>query len=180
MSKYSGKCDVYDHFCTHNKDIEEQLKNSYICVGKAQTQLELETEAQLALYFPYTIATGSWDSEFEKSHLWLSEHDYVRSSEIEMIDFYVHEAKKEKAFCKKHKIQYSVDDVYKKRFSWTAPENKKALLEIIQRVEAGGRQKYDDIRLPSYDFCRNIWLEDLINIYKYPTDFATAWVWDLK
>ena len=52
-------------------------------------------------------------------------------------------------------------------------------MEIIRRVGEGGRQKFDDIRLPSRDYDRNEWYEDLVEKYDYDPEFARKWVWHL-
>ena len=172
MSKYCGKCDLYDHFFMFDDIlVEEQLRDVKIYQGIQRELLDIKDEKGLALYFPYICGMAS------NKFILIGNNDYIREREINSINFYVREAKREKNLCKRKKLEYIPEEVYKKRLAWTSEENKDACMEIIKRVGLGGRLKFDDIRLPSLDWQRKEWLEDLINKYGYDSDFARKWVY---
>ena len=176
MSKYCGKFDLYDCFFMRDEPVEEQLKRVVIHQGYGENEvlLDIKTEAQLALYFPYICGIITRDN------LWIGYTDYVRQRELEHIDFIVKEIKKEKALCKRKNIEYIPENVYKKRLSWVFDDNKDAYMEIIKRVGVGGRQQYADIRLRSLDWLRKIWFKDLVDKYGYDSKFARKWVYHIE
>ena len=177
MSKYCGKCDLYDCIYMRDTPIEEQLSKAKIYIK--DELLNIKTETDLALFFPYIIGTSYSNKEgYQVIHL--SKTDYIRETELNRISYYVRDAKREKQKCKRNKLDYIVEDVYKTRFSWMRPNvDKEQVLEIIRRVGVGGRQSYDDIRLPSCEWYRNTWYEDLVNKYQIDKELARRWVWHL-
>ena len=178
MSIYCGKCDLYDHFFMHDYSVEDQLLKTKIYNHKGEL-LNIKTEADLALFFPYIIGFATGDGE----GCWvcgIGSTDYIRRMELERIDIYIKDAKREKAKCKRKGMKYLPEEVFKARFSWMLNQtDKEQIMEIIERVGRSGKQKYDDIRLPSLDFYRNKWCKDLVNEYGYNEDFARKWVWHI-
>ena len=60
MSKYSGRCDVYDVFVMIRKYTDEELKNNVkVYVGDSETPLELNTQKDLIPYYPHLISCSS-------------------------------------------------------------------------------------------------------------------------
>lgn len=177
MSKYCGKCDLYDWFFIRDDPIEEQLSKSKIyCKDEL---LKVKTEMDLALFFPYIVGTGYGDGN-GKSIIHIGENDYIREMELQRINTYVRDATSEKKRCKRNKLEYEPENVYKTRFSWMFSEtDKEQVMEIISRVGEGGRQSYDDIRLGSVDYWRNVWLNDLVQKYGYDERLARKWIWHL-
>ena len=178
MSKYCGKYDLYDHFFMSGEPVGEQLLKSNIYYGKNNERLKIETERELALYFPY-IPGSIACSHGENQSIWIGGVDYIRRREKEIIDLYVRDAKRERNLCRRKKKEYIPEEVYEKRFGWCRDRDKEQIMEIIRRVGEGGRQKFDDIRLPSRDHDRNEWYEDLVEKYDYDPEFARKWVWHL-
>lgn len=174
MSKYCGKCDLYDHFFMFDDiPVEEQLRDVKIYQGIQRELLDIKDEKGLALYFPYICGMGS------NKFIVIGNNDYIREREINSINLYVREVRREKNYCRRKSLEYIPKEVYKKRLGWTPKEDKDACMDIINRIGLGGRAHFhfDDIRLPSLDWQRKEWLEDLINKYGYNPDFARRWVY---
>lgn len=188
MSKYCGAFDLYDWFYMGSEKLdsfEERLKATRIFVGDKKYSTNITDERKLALYFPYLVATGSYHKDTKiKSTLCLTEVDYIRLREREMIDMYVETSKKaKKAFARVGK-EFGADAVYKDRFCWREiggrqDEDKEQIKEIITGV-GNGATDFESIRFPSLSFYRDIWLKDLVNIYGYNEDFAKDWVYHRK
>ena len=176
MSKYCGKYDLYDHFSFKDVSIEEQLIKTKIYNHKNEL-LNIKTESDLALFFPYIIGIAHGDGEGNWV-AYIGDVDYIRRMEIARIEWYVKDAKREKQKCKRNNVDYIPENVYKTRFSWMLiQDDKDSIMEIISRVGRGGRQSYSDIRLKSLEYFRNVWVEDLVNKYGYSEEFARKWVW---
>ena len=181
ISVYSGKADVYDHFmmrCDSPEELVAEIQRTKFTNYKGE-ELKIETERDLALYFPYTIAVGAWSEG--NAFIKLSATDHNRREERERIGWYINEAKRAKRYCKDHNVKYDPETVYEARFSWWFPEyNKPAIIEVIRRVGEGGRQRWGDIRLLSIDkLFRKYWFGDLVVKYDYEPAFACDWVWHM-
>lgn len=179
MSKYSGKFDLYDHFMFDQPEqLAEHIFNTDFRDGHDK-KLLIETEKDLALYFPYIVCVGAWNKEENKSHIRLSDTDHIRSEELDRIKWAIKGAKRIKARYKREGVDYIPEEVYQKHFRLFENDiNKQLELEIIRRVGEGGRQKWGDLRSPLLDrLCRKYWYEDLINKYGYGERFAHEWVW---
>lgn len=179
ISVYSGKADVYDHFmmrCDSPEELAAEIQRTKFTNYKGE-EIKIETERDLALYFPYTIAVGAWSEG--NAFIQLSATDHNRREELERIGWHIKEAKRAKRYCKDHNVQYDPETVYETRFSWWFLEyDKPAIIEIIRRIGEGGRQKWGDLRSQLLDrLYRKYWYEDLVNKYDYGERFAHEWVW---
>ena len=183
MSKYCGKCDLYDCFSMH-PDLEERISQSIIYKhGNSECEvLDIKTERDLALYFPYIVWMMASDSA--KAVIHIGSNDYIRSREIYLLTWYADKARMIKKRCKRKKVLYlpceAYDEIMKKYL--LSDNNATQIAEITKRIGYEKRKSFktvSDIKLPSLDFYRNVWFEDLVNIYGYSEEFAKQWVWRL-
>ena len=178
---------MYDWFFMNNdtaESIKKRIKATDVYSFSGEL-IEIRIEKEMALYFPYLIATGCWHKDLsERSRIYLSDTDYIRMRELETVRMYVEIAKKAKALFERVGKKFSTDAVYRDRFAWRGiggkqDEDKEQIREIITGV-GNGITKFDDIRLPSLSAHRDIWLKDLVNIYGYNEEFAKNWVYHRK
>lgn len=177
MSKYCGKCDVYDHFCTirDRETLNENLEKTKIYHGEGL--LNIENEEELALYYPYIIWMGCFGGEHESMHI--SSTDYIRQKEKESLEIYKSLILREKARIRRKKMEYDPEQIFQKVFGSWYDSEKETLIDLIKRFEHKNKVDMSDIRLKSREWERRIWYEDLTNIYGYDDDFARDWVWHL-
>jgi len=160
---------------TESKEISEVLPNTKIYHG--DEFLNITTETELALYFPYIIWMGYWDKEH--GVIRISQTDYIRRREIESLDIYRSQILREKARIRKRKLEYNPDAIFDKLFGKWYDAEREMLIELIARFEHKNKVDMSDIRLRSREWERNIWYTDLVEKYGYDNDFARDWVWHL-
>lgn len=175
MSRYSGKCDIYDTFENGDDtfDTDKIRRTEFFQNGE---KLNINTERQLALYFPFIVAS-MFHVKNDKCVCNISSMSYMRRSEIENIEFYLDQIRKEKRMCKLRGEEPTPERIIERRFSWISNgKTKESIISLIEKSSGKGRKKYDDVRLDIYDYTRQRWYNDLISKYNYPREFAYDWV----
>lgn len=140
MSIFSGKCDVYDHFCmigcdenTTEEDIEKEIKNTNFYIrtrdGKRH-RLMINCIRDLVPYYPYLIVVGA----FSNSHstIELSNRSFVDSEEDEIMSWRLNDLKRIYRRCKREKKEFNFDYVKKVQGDFlTSDPNYKLMIKIV-------------------------------------------------
>lgn len=183
MSRYSGKCDVFDSFaCYSGRAFDEEktnqkIENTVIMIGSEY--VIADNMKELALYFPYTIGIALWCNDCGISKAYISEVDYIRQREIQVIELYVDAIKREKKRLRRRHEEYIVNSVYERVKQSTSEINKDAVIYLIEQLRDKNKVDVSNIRLKSLEYYRDVWFDDLVNKYGYDEEFSRKWVWHL-
>lgn len=165
MSKFSGKCDFYDHlFMSTNTDKEafdkfngtklfkikplhEQVEvNTTEEIHKNWEPIEYHSIRDLVQYYPYTIAMAFCDGQDNHSStVVLSMCSWVDREEADILGFYRELLLKEYRRCKRKHLEFNVEEAYKK-VSFTPRDYVKEMAERIK--EQGPKADISDIHIP--------------------------------
>lgn len=107
MSKFSGKCDFYDHIEIFGVD---DTLSSDIYIGRNIIPLRFETEKDLIPYYPYLIAMSVWDNETKKGMIVLSEESFIDREEKELLTYSLNHLLRYYNKCKRNHIPYDPDE----------------------------------------------------------------------
>lgn len=169
MSIYSGKCDLYDWWGNFSDD---KLKRSCLFVGDSIVPLRIESQHDLAPYYPYIVylGTGGKNGDLE-AHI--SERSYVDASEEEHLFWRLRDCIKYYRWCKRNKTQYDEEEAVKKMNFFPDDIDK----EIAKRVGMyGAKATTKGLHLPSFEYDRNRLLEEMIRL-GWDKRKAKYWIW---
>ena len=179
MSKFSGKCDFYDHLFMTTDDENEafkkfngtklyKYKKKENCIDveriedihKNWEEIEYHSIKDLIPYYPYIICIAGIDNfDSKKSMVVLGSESYIDSREKDMMDFYLKDLIRIYNRCKRKKIEFNVDEAIKEVALIC---NKEQLRELAERVQKKGKKaNYDGIHLESKNFYRKELLEEM-------------------
>ncbi len=171
ISRYSGKCDVYDALVDihENKDFN---KVKIYARGNGLIPLRIDCQKDLIPYYPYLASLQHGDKDGNIC-IWLREKSYVDEEEEEILTWKLKEVlrywkkckRKHEPFDKKKALElinfYNTDVDY--------------LEEIVNRVEAFGKKAMiDGIHIPSYDHYREELYKTMVEA-GYTDDEAYRW-----
>lgn len=163
MSVFSGKCDVYDHFAMGDNP-EEEIKNTNIYIWGNDNRrhlLRVDTIKDLAKYYPYLIACGTWADG--KGIIELSSRSFIDREEEEHISWQIKDVLKYWRKCKRNKIPFDEEECYRTVNYWR--DNDAALKEIISRVaKDGDKATFKGIHKPMWEHYRKAWFEELVSL----------------
>lgn len=162
MSRYSGKCDVYDSFVMIHNYTDEELKNNVkVYLGKSDTPLKLETMKDLIPYYPHLISVGCYDNAERKSVIHITSKSFVDIEEQESLEYYLKRIITIYNRCKRKKIEFNVDDVVG-QICWMG-WNKVAITELANRVkEKGKKATTDGVHLTMHERYRRELVDEMI------------------
>lgn len=146
MSKFSGKCDLYD-WIEIAGGYQEFMDCGYtIYVGKSEEPLKIESLKDLVPYYPYVI------SSVAGGILHLSSRSWVDMEEERCLNNYLSAIIKNFNRCKRKKIEFDVDAAVKEVFLY-CHENE--IRELANRVkEYGKKATVEGLHLSSYEHYR--------------------------
>lgn len=172
ISRYSGKCDVYDSFVMiHNYTDEELKNNAKVYLGKSDTPLKLENMKDLIPYYPHLISVGCYDNTERKSVIHITSKSFVDIEEQETLEYYLNRILTIYNRCKRKKIEFNVDDVVKE-ICWS-DWNKEAITELVNRVkETGKKATIDGIHLTMHERYRRELVKEMIKNNIDPTKYG--------
>ena len=172
MSKFSGKCDVFDWF---GDDSDEFITNSNIKIR--ETTLNIKNRKDLIPYYPYLVASGGRDKNkctvflTEKSYIDIEEEESLKTDLKSLLDYY-----------DKTKDKYDENEAYKiiQPFGW----NRKYSHELVKRVkEYGHDATIEGLHDPTHERYRQEFCDYMIkNGYDAEFAFQTVYKerWDDK
>lgn len=161
MSKYSGKCDVYDCYSDYSDDRLKQSK-FYISTKDGRVHLlKIESQKDLAKYYPYltSMAYGEKDGG---AVVIITSTSFIDREEKEFLDYDLKALLKYYKKCKRNKIEFN-DKEAADSISWFG-DLSEAQKRLIQRVKKQGEKATTDgLHRPMQEYYRKEWFECLID-----------------
>lgn len=184
MSKFSGKCDLYDILISikqmnDNSDWSKVKINMYIDEldeygYNKYVPLNINCIKDLVPYFPF-IETSAADNKDVYTCL-IGKYSFVYLEEQEQLKRILKRAQKEYRKCKKNKEEFIIEEVSKKIMPFgIINEN---IIEICKRVkEHPYSTKLNDLHTPLHNHFRNDLMEEMIK-YGYTKEQAYEWCYN--
>lgn len=168
MSRYSGKCDVYDWFSEYT---DEDIKKCKIYVGDECMPLRIDSRRDLMPYYPRLVVLG-WGSGKTRS-VRISTESFVDREEREQLEWKLEYAIKIYRRKKRKHEQFNPDKVIEE----TSLFNDKVYEEIVRRVaESGEKATIDGIKISYHEHNRKALYDDMVAA-GYDARFARWWIW---
>lgn len=179
MSKYSGKCDCYDHFwmSANNEDdvAAEIARTDFYIWGKddRRFKLDIHTVKDLVPYYPFLIAMGVYSRE-DRNTVVLSSESFVDQEEREFMGWVLRDALAEYKKCKRKKIPFDPDGYLVKKPYWNRCNYTE---EIVRRVAKDGlKANLDGLHSDTKDRWERAPLARLMKQYGYSDSYINQWV----
>lgn len=172
MSKFTGKCDFYDHIEVCGID---SVLNSDVEVG--DKPIQLNSLKDCALYYPNIISMSC--SSNDHSYIRLTKDAWFNIEEHRYLMIEMEWVKKEYRRCKRRKEEFVIDAVYEKIFNYAFTNDEKVRREIIKRVkEYGNKANIDGLHFSFYlQYYRKEYYNELISL-GYDEKFAHQWAYE--
>lgn len=172
MSRYSGKCDVYDTLISIHKYTEDEFKNNVeIYIGNNEEPLHIECSKDIIPYYPYLISSAFFDNEKRKSVIHLSSESFIDKEEREQLEFYLKQVMKFYNRCKHKKIEFNIEDVIKEVCfkGW----NKEQVIEIFNRIKRDSKNAtIKGIHLNMYEYYRKVLVQEMLKNGLNPSEYG--------
>ena len=185
MSKYTGKCDLFDHLWMSSKsdaDVQAKIERTdfYIYSDDGRKhRLDIHNIKDVAPYYPYLIAVGTWNKE-GRSTIVLSSTSFVDREEAEFIGWDLRDALAEYKRCKRKKVAFDPDAYVAtlKDKGWGYHENTE---EIARRVARDGlKANIDGLFLKSKDKWSRALLARELSRLGYDDFFIERWLFGMR
>ena len=168
MSKYSGKCDIFDTFADCSN---QYLRNTRFFIN--EKRIVIRNQSELAPFYPFLIAIHCADKDGGIVHM--TSRSYVDEHEEDILAFYLKELKKAYRHCKRKGIEVTTSALMEK-ITWN---NNDYVQLLAERVAADGEKANIDGMtmdgiIPVYRKCL---LEDMIAM-GYPEAAAREWIYN--
>ena len=158
MSKFSGKCDCYDMYGDYT---DEQLQSSRFYIGRNPVPLRIDTQKDLAPYYPFLIAVAAYDNG--SATVIFSEESFIDREEHAHLSWELRDLKKYWRKCKRNKVPYIPQEAAT-HISWYQdphPED----LTLAERVgEFGEKATTDGVHDFIHDYYRSELFEEMIRL----------------
>lgn len=169
MSRFSGKCDVYDHFACEG---DKYIKNAKIFLGENPIPLRINDHHDLAPYYPYIIYVGGGDKDGYFCRI--SERSYVDEEERETLGWVLRDLKKYHRKCKRSHVEFKEEEALKE-VCWSEPKDSDC--ELARRVAMyGEKATTDGVHTFMGDYYRNLLLEEMMRL-GWDKGTAKYWLW---
>ena len=177
MSRFSGKCDLYDTvemiYCKTDEEVQNFIDNAefYIYENNRRHRLRITSRKELALYYPFLLST---DVHSDNKHIIVLANDsFIDIDEKERLECVFNRYLKQYIKCKRDKVEFNPDDCYKDFYS--SPQ--KYEIEIAQRIAKDGRRAdIVDIHTYMHEYYRSSWYDELVNL-GWSENEAYRWVY---
>lgn len=172
ISRYSGKCDLYDSLIEiHNYTLEELQNNVKIYVGNSSEPLHIEKMSDMIQYYPYIIGSACFNNTERKSVVYLSSKSWVDIEEQDCLKWRLEHLIRIYNRCKRKKIEFNVEEALKEIVwgNW----NIEPYRELANRVkEYGKKATIDGIHLRMHELYRKELAEEMIKNGLDPRDYG--------
>jgi hypothetical protein len=170
MSKFSGKCDFYDHIQIFGLD---KILASKIYVGDHTIiPLRIDTEQDCIPYYPYLIGMSCTENGVGVIHL--SNESFIDTEEKEYLNWILRDVLAYYKKCKRNHMLFDEKEALNKTYYFGIGEHHK---EIIKRVaQFGVKATIDGIHTSSHDYYRYEMFEEMTN-NGYSPSLAYYWLW---
>lgn len=159
MSKYSGKCDVYDTFWDRS---DEYINNSkfYIYCNGRDHKLDIHNHFDLMPYYPFLLGSGGFGKD--DCTAYIASDSFVDKEEKEFLEYDLHQVIRIYNRCKRNKEEFNPENVYDELNFFN--EDNKILREIINRVaEKGSKADVDGLHRNMQEYYRTLLYEDMVD-----------------
>ena len=178
MSRFCGKCDLYDSLVMIQSDdddekLAEVLKNLELYVRGADGRDHLvksDTKKDIAKYYPYLIAIGCHSKDHHV--VILSSDSFIDREEEERKEWIAQDVLR---YWKKHKTDFNEDDCLDSLSIWSDKERFRSFAHLVALY--GNKADFSNIHLPLWEYYRLEWFKEL---YKLGYTEREAYVWVYK
>lgn len=159
ISRYSGKCDLYD-VLVDIREVTDFSKVKIYAANNSIVPLRIDSQKDLMPYYPYIIGMHASDSEGNMV-VYLGARSYVDNEEGENLTWDLDTLKRYYRSRKRKHEPFDSDEALKKiSFFDDSAEYKK---ELVNRVrELGEKATIEDIHIPFMDTMRQRLYEDMV------------------
>ncbi len=172
ISKYSGRCDLYDTLEIYNYTLDELQNNVTIYIGKNSDELHINSMYDLIPYYPYIITSAAFNNKERRAAISLSTEPCTDIEERQLLEFYKTEFVKMYKRCKRQKREFYLKSA-KEMVSLFNETYTDTLTELAKRVkENGSRADINGLHLPMYENCRKQLVEEMVNNGLNPADYG--------
>ena len=171
ISGFSGKCDICDHYGDYTDD---ELKNIRFYVGRNPVPLRIDSQHDLAPYYPYLVCIASYNGG--KGSCKMSEESFIDFEEAERLSWTLRDLKKYRRKCKRNGIPYDVEEAAKavSLFRSELPYTK----ELAKRVgEYGDKADIDGVHDDIHEYYRNRLFDEMVRL-GWKEAVADYWIWN--
>lgn len=140
ISRFSGKCDLYDCLVDIHQYTEDELRDNvkiYVGYGK-EIPLKINTYIDLIPYYPYTIGMAYFNNSERKSIIYLSEESFVDREEREFLEYKLKRVLKIYKKCKKKHIPFDRETAMQEIDPYNL--NYDTCMKLLNRVETFGEK----------------------------------------
>ena len=175
MSKYSGKCDVYDSVIMINNIIDFKKLKIY-AYNNEIIPLRIDSQKDLMPYYSFLTSFRSGNKDGD-CIIHLSSQSWVDIEEKERLEYKMDDLKRYYRSCKRKKVPFDKDKALK-MISFFTPEQYE--FELVDRVsEYGEKSTIDNIHTSYHDKMRQSLCDDMIK-EGWPKSQATFWCFGFR
>ncbi len=157
MSRFSGKCDFYDHIEIWGA--ERTLKAKiYIRQDNENVLLNFKEYKDMIPYFPHIISSCCC-SKTQGDVIYLTDFSWVDHEEQHLLDSYLQDLFKYYRSCKRKKVPYDIETAVQKTWTFCHKDIVRILAERVK--ESGLKAKTDGLELPMSKIYRQELREEL-------------------
>lgn len=171
MSRFSGKCDLYDH-CGDYTD--SQLQETRFYIGRNIVPLKIETQKDLSPYYPHLVSVAGCSDGVSVVHF--TEDSFIDREEAEHLTWKLDSLKKYCRKCKRSHVPYDEEEAIKKAifFHETGTDVNR---EMARRVgESGDKATIEGLHDSLHEYYRNNLFEEMVRL-GWPEEPADYWIW---
>ena len=184
MSRFSSKCDLYDHFWMGNDtedDVNAEIARTdfYMWNNGRRHKLAINNLKDLAPYYPFLIGVAC-GSKTGRNTVCIASESFVDEEEREFMGWELRDALREYNRCKRKKIPFDPDAYYEKYIkSWHREHN--YTREIINRVAKFGKKaNLDGLHSAVKDKWERTDLARELSRFGYDDYFINMWVFGYR
>lgn len=170
MSRFSGKCDLYDSLIDIH-GVTDDTDWSKIRIYHKDELLIISSVRDLIPYSAYIIGVATSSNGYYSATI--SDESLVDSEEHVILDFYLKYAKRIYNRCKRKHLEFNVEEAIHEMSVFGV--GRPYLKTICERVkEHPVSAKIDGIHIESYDRLRKELYDEMLK-YGYDKDYAKVW-----
>lgn len=170
MSKYSGKCDVYDSLVEIHKYTDDELKNN-VKIYKGDELLNISCKKDLIPYYPYIITCALHDNNGRNAIIHITTKSYVDIEEEQYLNMQLEVALKEYRKSKRKKALFNKEETLSKMCIYRDIDD--SCKQIVDRVDKyGNKANIDGIHANFFKYYRENMIECMIENDINPVDYG--------
>jgi hypothetical protein len=174
MSRYSGKCDVYDSVIMISKYTDEELAHNvtiYQGYGEDQKKLNISCRKDLIPYYAYLVSSACYNNVERKAVIHITRESFVDREERDSLEFKLKNVLRIYNRCKRKKTEFDVNATVEE-VAWKGFDDD-IYREIANRVkEHGKKANVDGIHLKMHEYYRKELVKEMIDNGINPLDYG--------